>query len=142
MKRTLKPVFVALVATCTVLITVSTAGADKPKPSSFTVDTVADTLDADPGDGWCADVDGNCSLRAAVQEANAGDVDHVHLGKAHYKLDLVSDGDIIITDDLHLDGRGSTIDLAALGDRAFDIARRRHRFDRKPDGDRWNTGRR
>ena len=39
--------------------------------SAFTVNTAADTLDAAPGDGICADAAGNCSLRAAIGEANA-----------------------------------------------------------------------
>jgi CSLREA domain-containing protein len=38
---------------------------------SFTVDTTADAPDAHPGDGLCVDAAGACSLRAAVQEANA-----------------------------------------------------------------------
>jgi CSLREA domain-containing protein len=37
----------------------------------FTVNTCQDTQDANPGDGVCADASGDCSLRAAVQEANA-----------------------------------------------------------------------
>lgn len=41
-----------------------------PDPT-FTVNTTADTVDANPGDGVCADSQGNCSLRAAVMEANA-----------------------------------------------------------------------
>ncbi len=39
--------------------------------ASFTVNTTADTIDADPGNGQCADSNNNCSLRAAVMEANA-----------------------------------------------------------------------
>ncbi len=39
---------------------------------TFTVNTTLDTNDASPGDGQCADsAQGACSLRAAVQEANA-----------------------------------------------------------------------
>jgi len=38
---------------------------------TFTVNTVNDTVDANPGDGQCADSSGACSLRAAVMEANA-----------------------------------------------------------------------
>ncbi|HEX4162868.1 MAG TPA: choice-of-anchor Q domain-containing protein [Acidimicrobiales bacterium] len=39
--------------------------------ATFTVNTTNDTSDANPGDGVCADSDGNCSLRAAIEEANA-----------------------------------------------------------------------
>jgi CSLREA domain-containing protein len=38
---------------------------------TFTVNTTADTHDANNGDGVCADSGGQCSLRAAVEEANA-----------------------------------------------------------------------
>jgi CSLREA domain-containing protein len=37
----------------------------------LTVDSTADTPDANPGDGFCADATGACTLRAAIQEANA-----------------------------------------------------------------------
>ena len=48
---------------------------DRTLLSTFTVNTTADTMDANPGDGIAADADGNTSLRAAVMEANslAGD---------------------------------------------------------------------
>jgi CSLREA domain-containing protein len=38
---------------------------------TFTVNTLNDTDDATPGSGICADSSGNCSLRAAIEEANA-----------------------------------------------------------------------
>jgi CSLREA domain-containing protein len=37
----------------------------------FTVDSVVDAPDADPGDGVCASASGECTLRAAIMEANA-----------------------------------------------------------------------
>ena len=40
----------------------------------FTVDSTADQIDANP-DGTCADVDGKCTLRAAIGEANQLDSD-------------------------------------------------------------------
>ena len=39
--------------------------------ATFVVNTTADTADAAPGDGACADSTGACSLRAAISEANA-----------------------------------------------------------------------
>ncbi|MCW5828446.1 MAG: hypothetical protein KIT79_03925 [Deltaproteobacteria bacterium] len=39
--------------------------------ATFTVDSKLDTFDDDPGDGICDDGDGNCTLRAAIEEANA-----------------------------------------------------------------------
>ena len=38
---------------------------------TFTVNSPVDTVDANPGDGVCADAGGNCTLRAAIEEANA-----------------------------------------------------------------------
>jgi CSLREA domain-containing protein len=37
----------------------------------FTVDSTLDAVDAAPGDGLCATGGGVCTLRAAIQEANA-----------------------------------------------------------------------
>lgn len=39
--------------------------------SALVVDNNGDTIDANPGDGICADVAGKCTLRAAIGEANA-----------------------------------------------------------------------
>lgn len=39
--------------------------------ATFTVNSLADTADANPGNGVCADAGGVCTLRAALQEANA-----------------------------------------------------------------------
>jgi|GEM_PF-6315483 len=39
--------------------------------TDFNVNIDSDLDDANPGDGFCADVNGDCSLRAAIQEANA-----------------------------------------------------------------------
>src|SRR5215210_3997640 len=39
--------------------------------ATFVVNTTADTQDAAPGNGTCADAAGACSLRAAITEANA-----------------------------------------------------------------------
>jgi len=40
---------------------------------TFVVNTTEDTEDANRGDGTCADANGNCSFRAALQEADAWD---------------------------------------------------------------------
>lgn len=41
------------------------------RADTFTVNTTDDTVDANPGDGIAFDASGNCSLRAAIMEANA-----------------------------------------------------------------------
>jgi CSLREA domain-containing protein len=39
--------------------------------ANFTVNSTSDTIDTNPGGGTCADPFGNCTLRAAIMEANA-----------------------------------------------------------------------
>ena len=39
--------------------------------AEFVVDSTADAIDIDPGDGVCATAEAECTLRAAVMEANA-----------------------------------------------------------------------
>ncbi len=43
----------------------------------FVVNSANDSVDASPGDGVCADADGKCTLRAAIQETNAGTLENV-----------------------------------------------------------------
>src|SRR5262249_26820135 len=83
--------------------------------ATFTVDDVADAVDAVPGDGICQTVAGVCSLRAAIQEANAlpgadriecldkltGTVTLAIPGAGE---DLGATGDLDIRDDLTIDG--------------------------------------
>jgi hypothetical protein len=46
------------------------SGADPSLAATWVVNTPVDSTDATPGDGLCADMNGLCSLRAAVMEAN------------------------------------------------------------------------
>lgn len=48
------------------------AAAPPARAATFTVDTTVDAGDAAPGDGDCATDAGDCTLRAAIEEANAG----------------------------------------------------------------------
>src|SRR5687768_16131521 len=50
---------------------VITAFSSNTHAATFVVNTTADTADAAPGNGACADAGGACSLRAAISEANA-----------------------------------------------------------------------
>src|SRR5467141_837371 len=97
---------------------------------TFVVNTTADTADAVPGDGICADSGGACSLRAAVQEANAlAGPDTIQLAAATYVLtgaagdDLALSGDLDITGDLTLTGAGTASTIIDGGgvDRVLDI---------------------
>jgi|SRR5579884_1030485 len=62
---------VTVVAFAALAAVPSGSGSIGPPPPTFTVTSTADTSDADPGDGACADILGHCTLRAAIQEANA-----------------------------------------------------------------------
>lgn len=96
---------------------------------TLTVTTTADTVDAAPGDGSCADAAGKCSLRAAVQEANATNGRTIiSLQQNSYALtttgaseDAAATGDLDIVESVSIRGNGSTVDLSGLGDRAFDV---------------------
>lgn len=130
MKSSIRTLAIAVVGATTIVLSVSAAGADKKQGDRYRVTTTADTVDVAPGDGRCADADGECSLRAAVQEANATPgTDNIRLSKKTYTLtmgdtgdDSAASGDLDITDSIHIDGKGASIDLAELGDRAFDIS--------------------
>lgn len=61
----------ALLFAFVLLLFASALVAQDGRPSAvFTVNEASDTVDATPGDGICADSLGNCTLRAAVTEAN------------------------------------------------------------------------
>src|ERR1700752_5039882 len=97
----------------------------------FTVNSTADKVDANPGDGSCqTDTTDECTLRAAIQEANAlpgADTILIDL-EGIYTLtmegtgeDLAATGDLDITENLIITGAGMTktiIDANGL-DRAF-----------------------
>ncbi|HVM15008.1 MAG TPA: hypothetical protein VM287_11875 [Egibacteraceae bacterium] len=95
---------------------------------AFAVNVTHDTVAANIGDGKCADASGQCSLRAAVQESNAASSPAViKLDAKVYQLTIAgageneaARGDLDITGDVVVDGRGATIDAAGL-DRAFDV---------------------
>ncbi|TYP83716.1 right-handed parallel beta-helix repeat-containing protein [Blastococcus xanthinilyticus] len=93
----------------------------------FRVTTTKDTADHDLHDGTCADAQGACSLRAAVQQANASGGGTVVLAKkAAYALTLHGEDDAGATGDLDvssavtIEGNGATVD--ARGEhRVFDV---------------------
>ncbi len=98
-----------------------------------TVDSTDDAVDADIGDGVCADASGNCTLRAAIQETNAcAGRDAITLPAGTYALtlagsgeDAAATGDLDITDDLAIQGAGpatTVIDGSApFDDRIFHV---------------------
>lgn len=97
----------------------------------YTVDTTADAVDANTGDGICATAAGNCSLRAAIQQANAWPGhDFIVLPAGTYTLSIAgrgenaaASGDLDVTESLTLSGAGaglSIIDGNGI-DRVFDV---------------------
>lgn len=103
--------------------------------ATFLVNSFDDTVDAIPGDTIAADASGNCTLRAAVMEANARAGDDTILlpaGTFTFSLagideDTATIGDLDVTDKagaLTITGAGAgpTIIAPAGGlDRAFDV---------------------
>ncbi|MGH9199120.1 MAG: CSLREA domain-containing protein, partial [Acidimicrobiia bacterium] len=112
------------------------ASAGQPaRAAGFTVDSVGDAVDANPGDGICATVARQCSLRAAVQETNAvlgGDT--ITLPPGEYAVlipslvddeDTVAEGDLDITGDLEIEGAGAAATIIGANDlpaiRVFEV---------------------
>jgi CSLREA domain-containing protein len=100
--------------------------------ANFTVNSTADAVDANPGDGLCETrTPGECTLRAAVQETNVlpGE-DTITIPAGTYYLsiagaweDNAATGDLDITDDLVVTGAGMGVTLIDGNelDRIFDI---------------------
>ena len=83
--------------------------------AAFTVDSIVDAVDANPGDGFCATASSACTLRAAIQETNAlPGADLITVPAGHYVLavagtdeDAAATGDLDVTDTLTLVGAGA-----------------------------------
>lgn len=89
--------------------------AHAPRAATFTVNSAADAVDAAPGNGVCATAGSVCTLRAAIQEANAlaGD-DTIIVPSGTYTLtlagageDAAATGDLDITSNLTINGAGA-----------------------------------
>ena len=79
--------------------------------ATFVVDVFRDTVDAAPGNGVCSDRHDNCSLRAAVMEANAWPGwDTVELPAGDFRLTAPGPGergeDLDVLGDLTIHGAG------------------------------------
>ena len=128
----------ALVAAWLALLVPAPGLVPAVQAATFTVTTNADGTDASPGDGVCETAHGNgvCTLRAAIEEANAnlfGSHDTIHLPANTYTLSVASnvppDGtkDLDIRESLTIlgEGAGTTIIDGGSGptyDRVFEIA--------------------
>jgi CSLREA domain-containing protein len=108
------------------------AAAAQYGPADFTLETTADAPDLSPGDGVCATAVGDnnaCTLRAAIQEANAiAGANTIHVPAGTYTLSIAgpgeraaATGDLDITDDVTIDGAGAAATIVDGGglDRVF-----------------------
>lgn len=97
----------------------------------FAVNSTTDAVDAAPGNGVCATAGGACTLRAAIQEANAlAGADTIKLRPVKYFLslegrdeDAAATGDLDITGSLKIIGTGtgpSAVNGGSL-DRVFHV---------------------
>ena len=81
---------------------------------SFTVDSTIDAVDSLPGDGFCSTTAAECTLRAAIQEANAlAGPTEIVLGAGTHTLSIPGDdedasatGDLDVLDDVGIRGAG------------------------------------
>jgi CSLREA domain-containing protein len=117
-----------------------------PAPAAiFIVDVTEDGIDAVPGDADCDDGAGNCSLRGAIQEANAlAGPDVVVLTDGVYALTLKRDtdrpddetGDLDVTDEITVVGDGAAASCDGVNCTAIDAKKAKDRaFDVHPGGD-------
>ena len=100
------PMFVCVVA-CVCLVPTPAVAA------IFAVNSIADVVDANPGDGICSSATpGECTLRAAVQEANASaGADTIVLPAGIFVLGITGSGgdevgSLDLTDDVSIVGQG------------------------------------
>ena len=99
--------------------------------SAYTVNTTTDAVDANIGNGVCATSSGECSLRAAIQEANASfAAETITLPAGTYKLTTSGDdeesavtGDLDILSTITIQGSGSSVSIVDGNgiDRVFDV---------------------
>lgn len=99
--------------------------------NTFTVNSITDATDANPGDGNCATSGGLCTLRAAIQETNAlANVDTIIIPAGTYQLTISGTGedesvtgDLDITDSLIVTGAttGTTIVNGGALDHVFHV---------------------
>lgn len=102
------------------------------RAQTFIVDDEEDRIDWVHGDGFCRTNLYSCTLRAAIQEANAlPGQQTIALGAGEHLTqidgadeDAAATGDLDVTDDLVIEGSGATTTTvqASTADRIFDVA--------------------
>lgn len=116
---------VVLSVTAILAIAVAISASPIGAAQTFSVTTTTDTVDADLDDPACLDAAGECSLRAAVMQANkTPGADTITLSAETYTLTLPSPdpagpnasvGDLDITDDLTITGAGRDLTIISGG---------------------------
>jgi hypothetical protein len=106
---------------------------DRALLATFAVNSLLDTVDANPGDGMALDAAGQTSLRAAIMEANAlAGNDIINLPAGTYSITLAGreeniartgDFDVLRNSRITITGAGSAITIidAAAMDRVFHV---------------------
>src|SRR5918992_3834357 len=105
----------ALAAIAAATVAVALHAALASAGAQFTVNSTSDARDAHPGNGVCATIAGACTLRAAIQEANAlPGADVIDVPAGTYALAIpplnqndITTGDLDITDSLTIEGAGA-----------------------------------
>jgi hypothetical protein len=120
-----------LLISVTAVVLAFAAFAGAAAAAGFNVNVTYDAVDSFPGDGSCKDAAGNCTLRAAVQEANAlPGWDDISVPGGLYALTLLgpgegaaATGDLDITSELGIHGSGPrrTVIDGQQSDRIFDL---------------------
>ena len=120
-------VFRLLLLTAVFAALVVGRGPSNVSAGGLTVNTTTDAVDANPGADGCMTAEANCSLRAAIQEANASSgTDSIIVPAGTYVLS-VADGDgstdLDVTSALTLNGGGAGITILDGGDldRVLDV---------------------
>lgn len=76
------------VATLGVTVVLTPAAAAQATGGRYQVDSTTDAPDDSPGDGRCASADGDCTVRAAVMEANAHPGSTIVIPAGRYRLTI------------------------------------------------------
>jgi CSLREA domain-containing protein len=123
-RRALRPVPVALLALLVTLAAPRRPAAAQATSLTFVVTSTADAPDAHPGDGVCADTAGQCTLRAAMQEANVqlgGSVITISVPAGTYNLTL---GPLnLLANTVAIDGAGApTTVIVGRGSRVLSVS--------------------
>src|SRR5687767_3035594 len=105
---------------------------------NFVVNDTSDMVDSDVGDGACRTSAGTCSLRAAIQEANANPgADVIEVPGGTYEIAIpplnqndITTGDLDITDSLAISGAGGGSTIVDGGTPPAGAPPRVHGLDR------------